>query len=305
MTNQFATEASIAGLDAAADLDLDAYRVHLQPLTPDQRDRLYQMTLGVKWPHRIEDLDLTILVGRGLIGIDEIGRPLCTAMAFPMGDDFATIGMMTTTPRLQMMGAGRWLLQAMLKECQGRDLRLNATRAGFALYQEAGFIPVVPVKQMQGIARAVETPPDVSGLVIRALTDDDHSAIFALDKHAYGACRQHLLTRLLGAGSGTIALRDGQAVGFALRRRFGKGVVIGPVVACDDASAMQLIAPLIHQAEGQFTRMDTPVESAALRSFLDAAGLRYFDTVTEMRIGPHRRATTGPVTYGLAAHSFG
>ena len=49
-------------------------------------------------------------------------------MYFPMGEDFAMLGMMVTVPRLQARGAGKWLLQRVLADCAGRDLRLSATR---------------------------------------------------------------------------------------------------------------------------------------------------------------------------------
>jgi hypothetical protein len=88
-------------------------------------------------------------------------------------------------------------------------------------------------------------------------------------------------------------------------RRFGKGQVIGPVVAESEAMAIQLVAPLLWQAQGSFVRLDTPTQGEGLTGFLSAAGLVRFDTVTEMRIGPHRRATEGAQTFGLAAHSLG
>lgn len=305
MATQDAVEAGIAGCGAVTDLNIDAYRIKMKTIGHEDRDQLHQMTVGVHWPHRADDLDLIISLGKGHIGTDEIGRPVCTAISFPFGDDFAMIGMMTTTPRLQTLGAGRWLLKTVLADCGGRDLRLNATRAGYTLYQEAGFVPVGPVRQMQGLARAPEMPPVAPGLEIREVQSRDRDAMLALDAHAFGAVRESLFDRLMEAPAGTVAVRNGERVGFALHRRFGKGMVIGPVVAEDDLMAMQLIAPLIRQNAGVFARMDTPVDSAALLSFLNAAGLHFFDTVTEMRIGPHRRATRGPLTYGLAAHSLG
>lgn len=288
----------------APHLRIDAYDTSAQPLGMAQRQLLHELTVGVLWPHRPHDLDLFLTLGQGYLATDEIGRPVGSAMYFPMGGDFAMLGMMVTVPRLQARGAGKWLLQRVLADCAGRDLRLSATRSGYRLYAAAGFLPVGVIHQQQGIARAIP-PVEAPGLQIRALAPGDEAALRALDASAYGAVRARVLDALLPLSTGTVALRDGAVCGFALQRDFGKGVVIGPVVAEDDAMAMALTAPLIRANAGVFTRLDTPVDSEAFLSFLARAGLAAFDTVTEMRIGPHRRATEGAVIYGLASHSLG
>lgn len=283
---------------------IDAYDTSAQPLGLAQRQLLHELTVSVLWPHRAHDLDLFLSLGQGYLATDEIGRPVGSAMYFPMGVDFAMLGMMVTVPRLQARGAGKWLLQRVLADCAGRDLRLSATRTGYRLYLAAGFLPVGIIRQQQGIARVI-LPVQAPGLQIRALAPGDEAALRALDASAYGAVRARVLDGLLPLSAGTVALRDGVVCGFALQRDFGKGVVIGPVVAEDDAMAMALTAPLIRANAGVFTRFDTPVESEGFVAFLEDAGLAAFDTVTEMRIGPHRRATDGAVIYGLASHSLG
>lgn len=288
-----------------AGLRLDTFNANARPIDPSCRSLLHELTVGVFWPHREDDLDLLISLGSGYVALDDIGRPLGSAMFFPMGADFAMFGMMITTPRLQAQGAGRWLLRQIMRDCAGRDLRLSATRSGYRLYESAGFTPVATVRQHQGRARAVDPPDAGPGLEIRELTPGDRGALLALDAPAYGAARTPVIDALGALSSGVAALRDGTLRGYALMRRFGKGLVVGPVVAEDDAMAMQLVAPLLRRGEGAFLRLDTPVDSPAFPAFLAAAGLTLHDTVTEMRIGPHRRAASGPVLYGLAAHSLG
>lgn len=285
-------------------LRIDAYDTLAQPLGLAQRRLLHELTVGVLWPHRAHDLDLFLSLGQGYLAMDEIGRPVGSALYFPMGDDFAMLGMMVTVPRLQARGAGKWLLQRVLADCAGRDLRLSATRSGYRLYAAAGFLPVAVIHQQQGIARPIGTGP-ASGAGIRDLRPSDQAALRDLDQAAYGARRRRILDALLPLSTGTVALRDGAVRGFALQREFGRGVVIGPVVAEDDAIAMALTAPLIRANAGTFVRLDTPVDSEVFLGFLADAGLAAFDTITEMRIGPPRRATAGAVTYGLASHSLG
>ncbi|WP_082899269.1 GNAT family N-acetyltransferase [Sulfitobacter sp. EhC04] len=288
-----------------ARLKLDSYDADIRPLVAADRALLHELTVSVLWPHRALDLDMLLSLGKGYIAHDEIGRPLGSAMYFPAGDDFAMCGMMMTTPRLQTQGVGRRLLRRILADCKGRDLRLSATRSGYRLYRDAGFLTVGTIWQQQGIARLAHLPEAVPGLDVRPLAAADHGAVAALDTLAFGADRQSVKAAMLRESGGVVALRDGEVRGFALVRSFGKGVVIGPVVAEDDRMAMLLCAPLFQQYEGQFVRLDTPQQSENFKAFLFAAGLGGFDTCTEMRIGPQRRAKTGACLYGLAAHSLG
>lgn len=284
---------------------IDAYRATIREITPEDRTLLHELTLSVFWRHRARDLDVFISLGKGYIALDEIGRAMGSAMYFPIGSDFAMCGLMVTTPRLQAQGAGRRLLRRILEDCAGRDLRLSATKSGYWLYESAGFIPVSTIWQQEGVARPIRLPEAVTGLGIRPLTADDRDAIHALDAHSYGAERTEILDRMLALSEGVVAEVDGTVTGFALLRPFGRGWVIGPVVASDNATAMHLCAPLVRRCEGQYLRVDTPRQDDQFKAFLSAAGLGVVDTVTEMHIGPARRATDGAVLYGLAAHSLG
>lgn len=299
---QLVPSESIVASPVQPQLRIDAYQASAEPLGLAQRRLLHELTVSVLWPHRDHDLDLFLSLGRGYLATDEIGRPMGSAMYFSMGSDFAMLGMMITAPRLQARGAGKWLLQRIMANCVGRDLRLSATRSAYRLYAAAGFLPVGVIRQQQGIARAVSLP---EGDDVRPLQSSDAAALRVLDQKAYGADRTQALDALLKMSGGTVAVRGGALRGFALHRPFGKGTVIGPVVAEDDAMAMRLVVPLINANTGRFTRLDTPVDSESFVAFLTEAGMIGYDTVTEMRIGPHRRATKGAITYALASHSLG
>ncbi len=286
-------------------LRIDAYEAEVVQITREDRALLHELTVSVFWPHRDSDLDLLMRLGEGYIALDEIGRPLGSAMHFPMGDDFAMLGMMVTPPRLQARGGGRFLLDRIMRDCEGRDLRLNATRAGYRLYLSAGFQQVKTVYQHQGLVSSLPEVDALPGVEIAPITGSDHTAVRDMDRQAFGADRRATMDALLEVSSGLVAMRAGRPCGYALMRRFGKGHVIGPLVAESEAMAIRLAAPLMQQVQGSFVRLDTPSDGQELTGFLSAAGMRRFDTVTEMRIGPHRRASEGLVTHALAAHSIG
>lgn len=284
---------------------VDNYDAVAHRIGPADRALLHELTVGVFWPHRPDDLDLLISLGDGYLAIDEIGRAMGSSMYYKANTDFAMLGMMVTAPRLQALGTGRWLMRRVVADCAGRDMRLSATRSGYRLYKSEGFVPLGTIWQHQAVARPIYLPDPAPGVSVRALSPQDEAAVRALDCHAYGAERAQSMDAMLRLSSGLVAEKGGEIRGFALVRKFGRGVVIGPLVAEDDAMAMMLAAPLIQRHEGEFVRLDTPVESERFGGFLAAAGMGVYDTVTEMYFGRQRRPLNGAQLYGLAAHSLG
>jgi GNAT superfamily N-acetyltransferase len=125
----------------SSSLVVDAFELRLADINTVELDQLHTLSIGVGWPHRSEDWQFLRDVGHGIVALDEIGRVLGSAMWFPHGSDFATVGMVITSPRLQTLGIGQWLMKRIMAECQGRRLRLNATRAARHLYLSLNFRP--------------------------------------------------------------------------------------------------------------------------------------------------------------------
>ncbi len=279
---------------------LDSYQLKIQPMTLADIPRLHELSISVGWPHRPEDWALSIQLGQGIFAADEIGRVVGSAMWFAAGEDLAVIGMVIITPRLQEHGAGRWMMGHILEATAGRDMVLNSTRAAFKLYQSLGFLAGLTVWQHQGVAvRAPSVPPGA-----RKMRPADEAAIRALDAAAFSAERRALFDQLIPMSDGTVIERGGEITGFALCRRFGRGRVIGPVVAASQEDAVALVAPHVAAHAGTFLRLDTREAEGPLREYLIASGIRFFDTVTTMSKGGERRYPARPHIYALATHSF-
>lgn len=265
----------------------------------------HQLSIGVAWPHRPEDWQLIMRLGEGFIACDAIGRALGSAMWWPFGRNFASVGMVITSPRVQAHGAGRRLMDAVLERTGTRDLRLSSTRAGYRLYIALGFQPIGRIFQHQGRARLSGDDGHAGDLAIRELETGDLDALAALDASAYGADRKPVIAALLPLSTGTVALRDGKPVGFALCRQFGRGHVIGPIVAEDDAMAIALIRPHVAKHQGQFLRVDTAFEQTGFGQFLEASGMPIYDTVTPMIRGKAHGGKGAAKTYGLVTQALG
>ncbi len=287
---------------------VDSFEMRIAGIESADLEQLHALSVSVGWPLRSEDLQFLREVGRGYIALDEIGRLTGSAMWFPHGDDFATIGMVITSPRLQTNGAGRWLMDHVLSDCRGRDLRLNATRASRRLYHSLGFEPIRTIYQCQGIARrpsdfvtATEQPE------VRRLEGEDLAAVVELDAGAFGVSRATLIGKLLAQSIGYGLFSADQLRAFALCRPFGRGHVIGPVVAENDEDAIAVIRHHVAAHEGQFLRLDTPVEAGTFATFLSQTGLAVFDTVLAMSRRGNGDAVVvpGPNLFGLASHALG
>lgn len=280
---------------------LDSYALAARPMAMDDIPALHALSIGVQWPHRPEDWAMLIRLGHGVVAEDAIGRVVGSAMWWPMEPDLARIGMVITTPRLQEQGAARWLMQQIAGPIGARDKVLTATREALRLYLSLGFRPGVTVFQHQG--NVTKAPSVVPGA--RPMTAADEPAIRALDAAALGAERREALDALLAHSEGTVVERGGQVVGFALCRRFGRGHVVGPVVAAGDEDALALLAPHVAAHAERFLRLDTREAEGPFRAYLEACGLSLFDTATSMSLGRERLAKGPARIYGLASHSLG
>lgn len=288
-------------MQAAPTKLLESYELAVSPMELADVPKLHELSIGVGWPHRPEDWALVIGLGHGIVARDEIGRVVGSAMWFPLGAEHVAIGMVITSPRLQEHGAGRWLMGHIFDQVGARGKVLNATRAAYRLYISLGFMPLSPSYQHNGVVTGLAANPGGT----RLLQDADRPAIHALDSAAMGVARPDVVERLLAQSDGRVIERDGQVSGFALCRKFGRGHVVGPVVAETDADAIALVAPFVAAMQGQFLRLDTRQPEGPFREFLVACGIRHYDTVTRMGLGSVP-VTKGPAqTFSLVNQALG
>ncbi|ESY75274.1 GNAT family N-acetyltransferase [Mesorhizobium sp. M0051] len=296
-------------LKPSESLKIDTFSMRIDDIQSVELDRLHALSLSVGWPHRAEDWQFLRQSGEGFVALDEIGRVLGSAMWFAHGTDFATVGMVITSPRLQTLGAGQWLMKRVFDRVVGRDLRLNATRAARRLYLSLDFQPEKTVYHCQGIARLQTTDRPIRGDV-RTLEARDIPAAIALDAAGFGVRRAALIERLFAHSAGYGLFKDGRLSAFALCRPFGRGHVVGPVVAESDADAVVIVRPHVADHSGSFLRIDTHMDHGEFAAFLSHSGMPVFDTVLTMSMGKRLadfavRGAVAPVTYALASQSLG
>jgi len=125
-----------------------------------------------------------------------------------------------------------------------------------------------------------------------------------LYSRACGMDRTTLFNTLLNESKTVVLTREHRPVGFAMFRRFGRGWLIGPVVAPDPGGAKALISHWLGANQNAFCRIDI-TEASGLSGWLEELGLPKVGTVITMVLG------TAPVTdpeahaYGLATQALG
>ena len=290
---------------------LESFELKMRDIASVELAKLHGLSVGVSWPHRPEDWRVLREVGRGIVALDEIERVLGSAMWFPYSADFASVGMVITSPRLQAHGAARWLMERVLAEVGGRSVGLNATRAAHRLYLSMGFAAESTVYQCQSVVNPPPPEPLPDGASLRRIGTSDLPALVELDRDAYGTDRAALLKHLLAHATGVGLARSGRLAAFSLCRRFGRGHVVGPVVAANDADAIAVTHPHLIDHAGRFLRLDTRRRAGAFFAFLTCAGLPVYDTATTMSLGRRwmtREPTedgTRPITYALVSQALG
>lgn len=274
----------------------------LTPLTAAHLSQALTLSEALNWPYRHEDWQFALQLGHGR-AVEVDGRLRATALWWLYEDAFASCGMIIVSAAMQRQGIGRLLMEELLRETRGRTLILRSTREGHRLYERMGFMPFGQVNQHQGILAAVP-PKTPMAADIRQFRAADLHAVCQLDWRACGMGRARLLEALLARGSMVVLERSGSVSGYACIRRWGRGFVIGPVVARDTQDAKALIEAHLASQMGNFVRIDVP-ETSELSPWLCEAGLDRVNQVTSMFRGHPLRTSADATLFALSSQSMG
>jgi GNAT superfamily N-acetyltransferase len=261
----------------------------------------HELSVQLKWPHRLEDWAMLQRVSDGFVVLDG-ERLIGTAFACPQGD-YTTIGLVIVSNDYQGQGIGRRLMEMALKACRSSTPLLNATLAGAPLYASQGFVEFGHVQQHQGQAQVPALTALAEGETCRTLNADDHAALIALANAGSGLDRREILRDVQVEHAVGIE-RDGRLRAIALLRPFGRGRCIGPVVAETLDQAKYLIGTLLAEVPDAFVRIDIPAE-CGLNDWLEQAGLKCIDTVARMAMGEPPKASADVHAFALITQAIG
>jgi predicted GNAT family N-acyltransferase len=253
------------------------------------------------WPYRREDWEFAAMVGQGLV-LERAGEVIGTALWWNYGQAYATAGMIIVTASAQGGGYGSRLFNGLLEATDGRNVLLNSTEEGLALYKRRGFTAWGTVLQHQGLLSVALTQSARDD--IRQATVSDLAAIQAFDERATGLPRLSMVAALADAGNVIVIERAGRIAGYAIARRWGRGYVVGPVAAESAEDAQRLILAKLSTLHGQFVRIDIYAEHG-LGDWLESLGLVRVGHATAMVKGRRPIFDGRARMYALANQSFG
>jgi GNAT superfamily N-acetyltransferase len=259
-----------------ADLPGDGASPAIGALTTADLAGLLALSASANWNQNEADWRTMLALGRGW-GIRAAGGSLgdgggdncadrlaASTVVLPYGTDVAWVSMVLVLPAYRRRGYASLLLRHALGAlaAEGRGAVLDATPAGHAVYVQEGFVDDWGFARWRREART-DTRADAAASVpagagsgdvpsTRALTDADWPAIAALDTPAFGAERLPLLRALAQRlpQAARVAERGGRLQGFVLGRDGREAHQIGPLLACDEATARALLADALRAVPG-------------------------------------------------------
>ena len=278
---------------------MTAEQISLEAMETEHLDGAVLLSREAGWPHRREDWELVLSVSEGIVALHD-GRVVATTMMTPFGSDAAAINMVIVDTAMRGRGLGRKLMDAALDKAGARNCRLVATKEGLPLYEKLGFVAVGEIVQHQGKALMVATPTNASWA-----RDDDYKRICSLDRAACALDRSRLMRVLRRVAQFAVIREHGDVVAFAGVRAFGRGLVIGPVVASSSQQAKDLIQFMLAHHEGDFVRLDTELFTG-LGPWLVERGLAHVGGGIPMRRGPKVERAEAPYrTFALVNQALG
>jgi GNAT superfamily N-acetyltransferase len=211
---------------------------------------------------------------------DEMVIGTVTTVAYE--DRFSWIGMVLVDPAERGKGIGTRLVSSAIEAAIGaidllnvrNALRLDATPAGCEVYRKLDFLDEYQLSRMEMVAPgAVFTQPGDSP---RPMMKDDLPEIATLDRQVFGADRREILDWMLAGAPeyAWVSEYDRQITGYIFGRHGFNFEHLGPVVACDQATARRLVATCVHHCAGQKFILDASHYHPDWLLWLESTGFR-------------------------------
>ncbi len=176
------------------------------------------------------------------VALDDAGKVIGSVATLRFGKTFAWISMVLVDPAHRRAGIGTRLLHEALRLLHDVPaVRLDATPAGFRVYEPAGFREEYRIQRMErAIVPVAFTPPDVS---VRLMEHADLDEVFEWDAQVFGADRRTLLESFRDQAP-TYAWVAGRSPisGYAFGRPGYLFEHLGPIVARDEDTARRLVS---------------------------------------------------------------
>lgn len=234
------------------------------------------------WNQSADDWRLFTQHGRVRGRRNARGELVATAATLPYGAQ-GWVSMVLVRADWRRRGLATELLGACVRELRDAGITplLDATPAGEPVYRRLGFEAGLRFERWQG---AVTGDAAMKHDAVRDAGAADVPAIVALDAAANRVTRPFLLPAFLSRPqSRAFVRRDGS--GFVLARRGRRASQIGPLVAADAHSAIELLEAALHRVGGAVF-LDVACAHTAVIEYLGSLGFTRQRPFVRMALGP-------------------
>jgi ribosomal protein S18 acetylase RimI-like enzyme len=278
--------------------------IEYRAMRADDVEAAWALSMEQNWPHRPQDWETALALGEGFVATLD-GKVIGTSLRWIWGPGHATIGLLIVASFMRGRRIGTELMHQTLAGMENRTISLYATELGRGIYERLGFERIGEIRQHQAVARTAPVVALEPGWRLRPYQKYDELNLMNMDLAARGWQRLELLKLWIESAEQVVVLdKAGEFGGYAILRRFGKGVTIGPVVACNQTGARALISHLVSAAAGRFTRIDVDF-SCGLTSWIEEIRLPRTSMVTSMVRGPMSSAPSAASLFAVATQSLG
>ena len=277
----------------------DSRGLELRAMSEDDLAAGLRLSRACGWNQTLEDWRRLLALGPGLFRVGTLdGRVVAAAGAVRYGEALAWICMVLVDPAERGHGLGTAIFDEVLGGCQAevragrlRTVGLDATPGGRRIYVQRGFVDGPPLVRLR-----LEPPVTQAGTPksVGPLAEEDVDAVLALDREVFGADRAPLLRWARGAALelAWIARAERRVTGYCFGRHGDRSDQVGPVVAEDVASAVELVRACLSAERSRALVLDARVEPSWLRELGDL-GFREERPFTRMYLG-EAQPTAGP-----------
>jgi GNAT superfamily N-acetyltransferase len=252
------------------------------------------LSQAASWNQNEADWRLMLSLGHGW-GISSDGQLVASTLVIPYGS-FAWISMVLVLPEHRRKGHASSLLRTAIDELRGSRLKpiLDATPAGHEVYRQEGFQDTWSFKRF--VLR--HSQPPVNGRGSEPIT---WRKALELDAEAFGGDREWLL-RTLQRRLPQAAL--GTPDGFVLGREGREANQIGPLVARDEATALELLYQALANVSGS-VYVDVADHATRVQEWLQQRGFEFQRPFTRMVHGDGRAPGDEKLVYLVAGPELG
>ena len=232
-----------------------------------------------------------------------------TVTTISYGQALAWIGMMLVHPECRRQGIGRRLMQRAVAYLQGvgiKCIRLDATPAGFPLYEQLGFVTEWTLTRWQRPAAAKPLPQENPPPTLRRLTQPDWRAVREIDRNAFGVPRLDLLNRLARESLAALVWQPGTVPeGFGLLRPGANADYLGPLSCSSTEGFLALAKGLLAKVQNRSVFWDVPDQNEPAKNAAREFGFEPVRPLTRMRLGPNTVKSDPEAQFAIADPAVG